>query len=287
MTDAESSSSPTLRRLAVAAALRRHRRSSGFTTAEVLDRLDFSASKLSRIETGTRPIQLKDLEQLCTLYRIDDDERAELVRWAAESRQSSTYRHVAGSSVPWVEFAELEQAARRIDDYKTSTITALLQTADYTRALVRTFRPNAPGDWIEEQVHIRQMRREQVVDSEASGAELTFVVDEASLRRVVGGTNTMRTQLAYLAALSEQDRVRFHAIPFNSGAHPGMDSLFTILSFGDAVRDRVYVDSLAGSTFFSSVADLERFRDSFTRILNVALDPAGTIDLIRDIHRSL
>ncbi|MFG1924210.1 helix-turn-helix domain-containing protein [Cryptosporangium sp. NPDC048952] len=279
MSEGLSSDSPALRRLELAAALRKHRRSARLTTLEVTEQLGFSASKLSRIETGNRSVQPSDLDRMCLLYGVPDDERQRLSLLVDESRRSSSWRHIEAFDFDQVEFAELEQAASAIDDYKTSIITSLLQTPAYTWAFLRVLKPQQPSDLIAELVEGRILRQKAIFER-PDPPRLHFIVDEAAIRRRVGDGATMRTQLEHLAAQAANRRLTLQVIPFAAGAHPAMDSVFTILSFAHSVRDRVYVDDLQGNTYLTTPRDLERYRVTFARLREIALNTNDSRSLL-------
>ncbi|SHM54561.1 helix-turn-helix domain-containing protein [Cryptosporangium aurantiacum] len=281
MAEASSLSPPTLRRLEVAAALKRHREALELTTAEVLDATGFSASKLSRIETGNRRVQIPDLVRLCELYGLDNDEQERLTKLVGEARRT-TRKPVVDNP----DYTDLELAASAIDDYKTTIITGLLQTPDYTVALFRRFQPNIPNDLMEKVINDRRRRQEDIF-RRPHPPRLNFVMDEAAIRRVVGGRSTMRGQLEHLARLSSEGPLTLQVIPFSVGAHPGMDGLFTIMSFDEAIRDRVYVDGLLPSTFLVAMEDLQRYRSLFGQLQELSLNPEESERLIGSVARAL
>lgn len=268
---APAGSAPALRRLEVAAALRQHRKAARVTTAEVTQRLGFSYSKLSRLETGDRRIRPEDLERLCDLYGIDPDERQRLVTLADESRQASQWQELDTFERETVEFAQLEGAAYRIDDYKTSIITGLLQTPAYTRALFERLNSHIPSDALDARVAARRVRIDAMFNR-VPLPTLNFVFDEATVRRVVGDRSVMREQVQHLIDLSARPEISIRMLPFSAGAHVGMDSLFAILSFHEQVRDRVYVDGFAPPRYLTDVNELKRYRTAFVQLGEQALD---------------
>ncbi|GAA3385434.1 helix-turn-helix domain-containing protein [Cryptosporangium minutisporangium] len=286
MTDASSGGSPALRRLEVAAALRRHRKAARLSTAEVLARVGFSASKLSRIETGNRTVQVSDLEVLCGLYGVDGHEQQRLTQLVDESRQPSVWTERETTNPAQAEYLELEEAASAIDDYKSSMVTALLQTSAYMRAFFRALSPHLPISEIEQQVSDRNYRQQKIM-GRTEKEPLRFILDEAALWRQVGGPQVLRAQLAHLADLTWSPAVSIFVIPFNRGAHIGVNSLFTILTFEESVRDRVYVDGLRGPEYLAEAKDVERYRGHFEDLLGKALDRTSSRDLILDIKKRL
>ncbi|MFI5954644.1 helix-turn-helix domain-containing protein [Cryptosporangium sp. NPDC051539] len=282
MTKASDVLSPALRRLEVAAALKRHREASELTTSQVLAATGFSASKLSRIETGNRPVQVDDLTRLCELYDLDAAERARLGKLADEARRRTTRKTIVDNR----DFAELERAASAIEDYKSSVVTGLLQTPDYTRSLFRRLQPDIPGDLLEKVVAARLDRQERIF-GRSNPPRLHFILDEAVLRRTVGGASLMRAQLKHLAELTFDENFIVQVIPFSAGAHPAVDSLFTILSFDEAIRDRVYIDGLAPPVFLVDMSSLRTYRAVFSQIRELSLDQASSRELIASAARDL
>jgi transcriptional regulator with XRE-family HTH domain len=257
----------------VGSELRRRREASGLTTAEVCRRLDFSPSKLSRIETGKRPVLATDLEAMAELYQISPSDRQRLLRRADESR---------GTDKAGDDYSQLELAASRIDDYKTSVVTGLLQTPAYTRALFRGFDPYLPEQAIEERV-ARRSARQAAVWNKTEPPELNFILDEAALRREVGGPVVMQQQLFELTEIANRPHTSIQVIPFTAGAHLGMDSLFTILQFREAVKDQVYIDAFELFLNIDDARLIRRYREGFDRLSRIALTPEASRELIQSI----
>jgi transcriptional regulator with XRE-family HTH domain len=274
---------PTLSRLELAAALRRHRNTVGMTSNDVCTRLGFSTSKLSRLETGTRPIGSVDLDALCALYELGDDERARLTQLAAGSRRTGPRGQTNSTATAYM---ELEQSAYRIDDYKTSTVTALLQTPDYTRAFFRGVDPYLSNDTLDETV-AQRLGRQNELFGRADPPQLNFILDEGVLRREVGGRAVMSGQLLRLMELVALPKVSIRVIPFAAGAHLGMDSLFTILQFREAVRDRVYIDAFELFLYVTEARQFARYRQAFDQLAQSALSGADSLDLIRSVAAQL
>jgi len=277
---------PALSRRLLADALRRYRTRARLTVTQAAGELGFSVSKLSRLETGSRLVGLTDLESLSRLYELSADERAELTSLIESSRQRSIWRELGELDPGTAEFAELEYAATTIHDYKTSVITALLQTADYTRALIRAFEPDLPEYAVQTTAEARSLRQRAVL-GRSDHPNFVFIFDEAAARRQVGGTDVMREQLQHLGELSHHPLVSIHVIPFAAGAHVGMDSLFTILSFREAVRDIVYIDGLDGQVMHSGVDDVRRYRGSFSQLQRLALDVSASREFLARIAEEI
>jgi transcriptional regulator with XRE-family HTH domain len=264
--------SPTLRRRELAARLRELRTAAGMTAEEVAERMLVSPAKISRIETGVRGVSLRDVRDLCEIYGVPATDAAQLATLVRESKQPSWWQ---GYDLPYGTFIGLETAASYILDYESSIVPGLLQTEDYATAVVEGILYDAPPDVVRQRVEAR-LKRQTLLSQEAP-PQLWAVVDEAALRRVVGGPGVMRAQLETLVERAALPTVTVQIIPFESGAHPGMDSTFTILHLEAEVADVVYIEGLAGHLYQESPADLERYRRTFDQLRAIALSPKESL----------
>ncbi len=243
--------SPTIRRRELGALLRALRADRGLTAEEVTERLLFSPTKLSRIETGHSGASQRDVRDLCELYGITEPaERARLMNLAREGKQRGWWQDF---DLPYATFVGLEAEAASISVYHSATVPGLLQTEDYARAMLR---------------------------GEA-------ILDEAVLHRQVGGPAVMRAQLQRIIQSAHLPGVTLQVITSEAGAHPAMESVFSILEFETPlVSDIVYVEGLVGNIYMERAADLARYRLVFSRLSTIALNSADSIDLINKISAS-
>lgn len=236
-----------------------------------------SASKLSRIETGARSVSDRDIRRLAALYGVEAREQEHLLELAEESKQPGWWQKY---ELPYAEYVGLESTAAAIHDYRTSSIPSLLQTADYARAIAQGNSPHMSPSVVETRVEAKMIRR-RILD-EPDGPKVRFIVDEAALRRPVGGSEVMRGQLLHIASLGRSERVSFQVIPFSHGWHPAMDNAFTILSFDVSVRDVVYIEGLVGDDIYlENPKDLERYRAVFSDLAKLALDEDRSLAFVR------
>jgi hypothetical protein len=164
-------------------------------------------------------------------------------------------------------------------NYESLFIPGLLQTEDYARAVIRGGLPNASRDEVERRVEVR-MERQALLRNE-NPLNLWSIVDEAALRREVGGPEVMQAQFRYLMEASELPHVTFQVIPFDAGAHPGMPGSFILLQFGDAaIPDVIYVDTMAGELFLEEEADVRRYKLVFEHLRAVAASPEASLSLV-------
>jgi transcriptional regulator with XRE-family HTH domain len=270
---------PTRRRRRLGAELRRLREAAGLTIDRVAEALECSQSKVSRIETGQVSATPRDVRDMLELYRVDDAQLEAMVQIAREARQRGWwYRFVdVPDGVP--AYVGLEAAATSIDIYMSLIVPALLQTADYARAVISGVRPDLPAEEIARRVELR-MSRQELLDQDNPPA-LRVLLDDTVLRRPVGGPAVMRGQLRRLVEDAARPTVALQVLPIGTGAHAGMDGPFTIFGFpAPAEPDVVALDSAADALYLESAEDLRRYRRVFERLLPSALTPEESIAFI-------
>jgi transcriptional regulator with XRE-family HTH domain len=270
---------PTVRLRRLAAELRSLRASSGLTRDEVVERTGINVATMYRIEHARVRPQTRTLRTLLDLYGVEKEQQAELVGWLRDARERG-WLHAYQSELPeqYMNFIGFEGEARSSWNYESLFVPGLLQTEDYARAVITGVLPFASRDEVERRVEVR-MERQEVLRNE-NPLELWGIVDEAALRRQVGGRAVMRAQLRYLLEASELPNITFQVIPFDVGAHAGMPGSFVFLQFADAaIPDVVYVDSMAGELFLEEESDIRRYRLVFEHLRAVAASP--------DVSRSL
>ena len=274
--------SPTLRRRELGALLRSRRLELGLTVEQVAERLMISPSKVSRMETGQRGATQRDVRDLCTLYGITDEaERDRLMTLAREGKQQGWWQPYA---LPYATFIGLEQAATSIKIYHSAVVPGVLQTADYTRAVHRAAIPRLADEVIEERVEERSTRQ-QLLTGEHSPL-VDVMLDEAVLHRPVGGRSVMRDQLDQIISASDYPNVAVQILPYDIGAHPALESDFTILGFESKARSIVYVEGLVGQIYVERQQEVERYQEVFERLHGIALGPKDSNTLLRKIRET-
>ena len=273
-------SNPTLRRRELGFLLRRYRVERGLSVEEVTARLLFSATKLSRLETGRAGVSPRDIRDLCELYQITDPaERQRLTDLAKEGKQRAWWQDY---SLPYATYVGLEAEATSISDYHSDLISGLLQVEAYARAIFETAEPPLDDATIDQRIEARLRR--QAILTQDHGPRFHCILDEGALRRPVGGPAAMRIQLANIIDVAAWPRVTFQLIPLDIGAHPGMDSNFSVLEFEEPmVNDVVYIEGLVGNIFLESASELDRYKQVFARLRSFALSPDDSIALVRTI----
>ncbi|WP_018682166.1 helix-turn-helix domain-containing protein [Actinokineospora enzanensis] len=279
--------SPTAARRQIGRALGDLRRARGLTLDAAAESLGFSASKVSRLETGQSTPPADDLARLIDFYEASAEDRAELedlARAARQRRPRTTY----GKSLPsfFHRYLGLERAASEIRIYCGEIITGLLQTADYARA-VTTSSPLHDSSEIDRFVEARSDRQARL--TAPSAPRLWVIMSEAAIRRIVGGPATMREQLAQLAHLGRLPNVTIQVVPFSRGAVGAEGFDFTMLRFPDDHHDVVYLEDLTTATYLDRKDDPARqaYAAMWEHVSAAALDPDATALLVDTALREL
>lgn len=272
--------SPTVRRRELGALLRALRIEHGFTVEQVAERLLCSPSKVSRMETGQRGATARDIRDLCDLYEVANlDERERIARLAAEGKQQGWWQ--AYELDYFATYVGLEEEALSVRNFKSTTVTGLLQTLDYAKAMHTTNVQEFSSARIDQFIEVRLTRQKSLTKEQP--LQLWSILDEPVLHRLVGGYGVMRDQLKHLVELSRLSNVKIQILPFSAGAHPAMESSFDILDFGATASRVVYVEGLAGNMYLERPQDLERYEKAFDRLRDIALSPQDSIEFIAEM----
>lgn len=275
--------SPTVRRRRLAADLRRLREAAGLTHEDVAARLGWHRSKVGRIE-GAQFVRLSltDLRAMLDLYGVTDQaERDALARLAREAREHGwwhSYSDVLPN--PHSTFIGLETEASTVRAYQAQLVPGLLQTEDYTRAVVKATRMTTRDtEEADRFVQVRQARQELLGRDPA--VSLWAVLDEAVLRRQVGGPAVMRAQLTRLAEAAGLPQVTIQVLPFTAGEHAALEGSFTILGFaGHGEHAIVYLDATTGGIYVDKADDVARYAQVFDHARAAALSPKDSVQYI-------
>jgi transcriptional regulator with XRE-family HTH domain len=276
--------SPTVRRRELGALLRELRKEKDLTVDEVAKHLECSASKISRIETGQRGAMPRDVRDLCDLYGVTKQaERDRLVSLAREGKQQGWWQSYG---LPYSSYVGFEAEATSIRTYEPSVVPGLLQTPDYVRGLHRDPMPEPSSDdltdeIIEQRIEERLHRQRRLFEENSSSLELRVVLEEAVLYRLIGGPQIMASQLRRIIKNVEQPNITVQILPYSIGAHPALNSTFSILHFLGATPDIVYSEGLAGRLFIGEQTDVERYNAVFDHLCKIALSPEQSVELFR------
>jgi transcriptional regulator with XRE-family HTH domain len=272
---------PTLRARRLALELLRRREAAGLTREEAARQLEWSTSTIFRIETGRSRPQPGNVRVLLELYGVTGPERDGLIRLAREARQPGwwhSFRDVLPN--PYEVFIGLEAGAASIRNFEPVVVPGLLQTDEYARQMSRGGPRELDREDIERRVQVR-MERQRILTRE-DRPRLWAVIDEAAIRRVVGGPEVMAEQLQHLIECAEQGKTTLQVVPFSAGAHAGTTGPFIILDFPEPTDPSVvYVETLAGDLYLEERADVDRYTLAFDRLLAAALHPDDSVRLVQ------
>jgi len=279
---------PTVRRRRLGTELRRLRESSGYKLEEVSAQLGVAPSTLSRIETGKAPTKSAYLNQMLETYGVSDPaQRQVLVDMAREGHRKgwwAAYDDVLPSGFDI--YVGLEAETAGIRSYEISVVHGLLQMADYARAVIRETFPRHTAEQVDRLVDLRMARQGRFEDDPP--LELWAILDEAVIRRTVGGPAAMRRQLTHLLAEAGRPGVTLQVLPFTCGAHAAHGGPFSILEFPDrSDSEVVYVESVAGILYLEKDKEVRARSESFDRLRAAALSPSASADLIAQVARDL
>ncbi|PWR04930.1 transcriptional regulator [Micromonospora acroterricola] len=277
-------SGPTVLRILLGAQLRRLRESSGVTREGAGWEIRASESKISRMELGRVGFKERDVADLLTLYGVTDEQEREALLKLARDANSPGWWHRYGDVLPtWFQsYLGLEAAAALIRSYEVQFVPGLLQTREYARAVVLLGHGAAGPLEIDRRVALR-MQRQQLLHREHP-PQLWAVVDEAALRRPIGGAEVMRGQLTALIEATKSPNVRLQVIPFAAGGHAAAGGAFTILRFGDQeLPDIVYIEQLTSAIYLDKRDDLDYYAVAMERLCVEAEPPERTPEILNQL----
>jgi transcriptional regulator with XRE-family HTH domain len=277
------SPSPTVGQRRLARALRRLRADAGLTIDQVAEKLELSPSTISRMETATVGVKRRDVRELLNIYEVSGAQREDLLQLATQSRKRPWWHDY---KIPQAREAGLEAEAATISQYSALLVPGLLQTEAYARAVLDAIRIDPKPDEIESRLRLRMDRRALLTEKDAP--RYWVVLDEALLRRAVGGSTTMQAQLEHLVEVAALPSVTIQVLPYSTGAHAGMDGEFTIFSYRDpADPDVVYIENTGGDQYVEDADVTSRYVAIFEHLRAAALNPAESTRTLATIASEL
>lgn len=266
--------SPSLRRRRLAAELRGLREQSGLSASDAARKLEWQASRISRIETRQAGISTPDLRKLLDAYGVADEEYrarlAELARRVNERGWWQQYASLIGSD--YADLIVLEAEARTIRTYQQELVPGLLQTPEYAHAIIRAGLPTSTTAEIDRLVEIRMERQEVLTRADPPPPRFSVVLSEGALRRPVGGYGVMRRQLELLMRPRDRANITVQVLPFDAGVHPSMVGPFTTMTFADPDDlDVVNVEHATGALFLEEPGELRTYEELWSTLQASAL----------------
>ncbi|MFC9425377.1 MULTISPECIES: helix-turn-helix domain-containing protein [unclassified Streptomyces] len=271
--------SPTARRRRLAIELKKLREEHALTCNQVGKELDWSGSKVNRLETGQGRVQPSDVDALCRFYGTSDELR-ELLKALAKQSKTKGWWHAHGDAVPsWFSvYVGLEQAVSSLRTYQGEFIPGLLQTAEYASELSRVTPDLSPDD-IPRLVDVR-MRRQELL-TEASPPDFWAVVHQSAILQVIGNRQVMARQLERMLEMAKLRNVTVQVLPYDAGTYPSTGP-FTVLGFPEQEDpDMVYREGLTDSVYLELPTDVSIYTKAFDHLRALALSPQRSASLIR------
>lgn len=273
--------SPTARRRRLSIELKKLRENSALTCAQVGQALDWSSSKVNRMETGSGRIQPSDMDALCRFYGTSDELREFLKSLAREAKTRGWWQ-VHGAGVPeWFNiYIGLEQDASTLRQYQCELLPGLMQTEAYTRELHTAGAYMSPQD-IDRAVHVRMERQEMLTRPDPP--ETWFIVNEGSVRNIIGDRALMREQLEQVLDRATLPNLTLQVLPFDSGTYPATGS-FTMLGFpAPEDPDLVYRDGITDAVYLEGEHHVREYTRAFDGLRAAALSPQRSAQLIKSV----
>jgi transcriptional regulator with XRE-family HTH domain len=279
--------SPSVRGRRVAAELARLREAAGLSREDVAERQGWSVSKVWRIETGRSRAHHGDVADLLDLFSVSGSERDALIKLAREARRRGWWHSYADVLAEGFDtYVDLEIQASSIRTYEAQLVPGLLQTEAYARAVLSAAWVTAEQGEIDRRAAVR-MRRQEMIASKQDGPQLWAVLDEAVLRRPVGGVDVMHEQLGRLIEAGGQPNVTLQVLPYRVGAHAAMLGAFVILGFAEPDRPVVYLETDTSSLYLEEEAEIDRYVLVFDHLRAAALSPKESAAFVSQVRGEL
>ncbi|MFD8600404.1 helix-turn-helix domain-containing protein [Kitasatospora sp. NPDC059646] len=287
MTAVQPGGGSMVRRILLGSQLRRLRESCAISREDAGYAIRASESKISRMELGRVSFKERDVADLLSLYGLaGGPERETLLALVREANKSGWWHSYNDVLPNWFQtYMGLEEAAALIRTYEVQFVPGLLQCDEYSRAIFAQNRPALADDEIERRVALRTRRQKLL--TEGRGPKLWAVIDEAALRRPVGGPEVMRAQLEHLVELAQFPSVVLQVMPFRFGAHAGESGAFSVLRFPEQdLPDVVYLEQLTSALYLDKRDDVDEYLQVMERLCVDSLTPQQTLELLQGILKS-
>jgi transcriptional regulator with XRE-family HTH domain len=268
----EQTEGPTVLRILLGTQLRRLRESRGITAQAAARAIRGSESKISRIELGRNAIREIDVLDLLTFYGVGAVEREQLLNLAEQANRPGWWHRYNDILPDWFQsYVGMEEAATSIRVYEQQLIPGLLQTQQYTAAVLAFC--DIPIGEAERHIILRKERQRRFTEGRL---RLWVVLEETALRRPVGSKEILRDQLRYLLSLSSRQNLTLQIIPAGTGGH-AVPSGFTLLRFNEAdLPDVAYLEHLTSALYFDKKSDVDRYLLAMERLSVVSAKPSET-----------
>ncbi|MCW2875724.1 helix-turn-helix transcriptional regulator [Actinacidiphila oryziradicis] len=276
MSDARSGGAPTALRMVLGRRLQDLREKAGLSYEQVAHSLDVTHATVRRMEKAEVGLKIPYVEKLLGMYGISADEISDFLALARQANRPGWWHRYRDVLPDWFSvYVSLEGEASSIRAYEPHYVPGLLQTEDYARAVLRAGLPHAPDADIERTVGLRMER--QSLLTRPDPPLLWAVMDEAVVRRPIGGPDVMRAQIGRMIECAAMPNVLLQIVPFSAGPHPAMYGPFHVLRFHiRELPDIVCAENLVGAAYFDQINDVSTFLEALDRMCAQAAPPDST-----------
>jgi transcriptional regulator with XRE-family HTH domain len=279
---------PTVLRMMLGSQLRRFREAASVSPEQAAYEIRASRSKISRMEHGRVGFKYRDVDDLLTLYGVGDDQvRAKLLSYAQQASAPGWWSKYDDVLPDWFEsYLGMEGAASVIRTFELQFVNGLFQTEPYARAVTSLGNKTASAEEIDRRVSVRLKRQDLLTTPEPP--QVWSVMDEAVLRRPVGGRAVMCDQLAHLIEVASRPRITIQVVPFACGGHAAAGGSFTVLRFAEPdVPDIVYIEHLTSALYLDRREDVDHYLEVMNDLSTEALTPARSAALLAEIAKEI
>jgi hypothetical protein len=278
---------PTVLKILLGAQLRRLRETAGVTRDDAGYHIRASGSKISRLELGRVSFKERDVSDLLDLYHVAGEQKDQLVQLTREANATPWWQKYREVVPDWFQvYVGLEEAATLIRVYEVQFVPGLLQTEEYARAVVMQGSPGLSPDEVDNRVNVRLGR--QRLFAKENAPRLWAIVDEAALRRPMGGRDVLAGQIKRLMEAVSEPNITLQVMPFKYGGHGAEGGAFTIMRFPEAdLPDMVYMEYLTGAHYIDKPDEVEVYAAVMERLSVAGTSPEKTRDILADILKEL
>jgi transcriptional regulator with XRE-family HTH domain len=263
--------------------LKRLRDAIGKTQAEVADWAGTYSTTISKIENGERNPPLSVLKLMLQLYQVDPAHADFLTQLAQQAREPGWWVDYSDDLPKWFrEYVGVESGAREVWTYEQGYFPGLLQTRNYTEAITASTNIANTGS-ADGFASVRATRQQRLIGEEP--LTLRAVIDEAVLRRTVGGSDVMREQIARVREAMSQPNISVRVVPFSAGAHPSLTGSFIVLRFAEKAMNMVYVELLGSAVYLDKESDIDVHESAFQKLSDLALNEEDTASFLTEIEK--
>ncbi|MFF7257144.1 helix-turn-helix domain-containing protein [Streptomyces microflavus] len=275
-----------MRRRRLGAELKRLREKAGVRMEDAAERIGGDKPKISRQENGRQGVSKLEIEALLALYGVSDERlRTALITLAREGRRKgwwAQYSDILSSN--FQERLSIESDAARILTFQPMLVPGLLQTVEYATETIRSFNKTATEEQLDSYIEVRRSRQE--IFARENPPQYVCLLDEAVLRREVGGPAVMAAQLGRILEVNNPPKLTIQVVPFSQGWHAGADGAFNIYSYPDPMDlDVVNLEYLDGALYLEEDEPVERYQLAFDELRATALASRQSMELISTVKR--